>query len=405
MSKIAIIGAGAAGLFAAITARKRGLDVTLIEKNSKVGKKILASGNGRCNITNTDATSENYASENPNFVSYALKTFGFDDFEKFCQNMGLFLDIKDDGRVYPLSNEAKSVVISFENYASNLGVKILCDTTIKSVSKDTNSFILLDENDQKLTFDKLLITTGLAAAPQLGSCEDGLNFAKVFKHTVHPTYASLVQLELEGNIYSKLSGVKQQAKVSLRINGDLDKISEGDILFTKYGISGFAILDISQRAAHALLNYARTEISLDLLPRYDKQSLSNKIIQMCKNIPQANMVNLLSGLIPIKLALQVLRSARIDESSSGQDLNTKESKKIAHLLKDWRFEVSQTHGLKHAEVSGGGVDTLEVDDKTMESKLQSGLYFAGEVLDVVGDRGGYNFRFAFSSAYLAGTNI
>jgi len=397
---IAIIGGGAAGLMAAITAGKTGHSVTIFEKSDKVGKKILASGNGRCNISNTSLHVNNYFGDNPNFVQDSLKQFNFKEFEKFCTSIGLFLDIKDDGRVYPLSNEAKSVQTLLQDQALSLHVKILYHQHIQKINKENKKFIILNES-----FDAVILTTGSEAALQLGGSDDGYQLSQSFGHKIIPTYPSLVQLHLNSSTVHKMAGVKFSGSVTLFIDREKRETVHGDLLFTKYGISGFAILDISQGASLALMNHQHVSITLNLLPQFSIAGLQAKLIQLTKELSNRTISQLLLGLISSKIVPQLLLTCKINPQLLCQDITTKEIKKIVFSMTQWRFEVSDTHGFKHAEVSGGGISTENINPKTMQSQLIKGLYFAGEVLDIVGERGGYNLHFAWASGYLAAKNL
>ncbi len=393
MKKTAIIGGGASGLICAIFCARKGVEVDLYEQNSKCAKKILVSGNGRCNITNTNLTYNDYFSQNPLFVEFALKEFGFLEFEKFCHSIGLLLDAKDDGRVYPLSNEAKSVASLLINYAKNLGVNFHTDTKITDIKK------LLNE------YDAVVVATGSEAASHLGGNSDGLEFAKEFGHNIVPTYPSLVQLHLDSKIVKKMSGAKVDGEVTLLINNKKKLTSKGDILFADYGVSGFAVLDISQSASVALMDSSHVSISINLLPSFNAQKLSSHISSLALNMPQFTILDILAGLVPLKIAQALLEDLDILSSISADKINVKLAKKIANQLLNWRLEVTDTHGFRHAEVSGGGVDTTEINPKTFESLKKKNLYFCGEVLDIVGKRGGYNFAFAWASGHLAAKAI
>ena len=401
MNKVAIIGGGAAGLMAALTAAKAGADVTVYEHNSSVGKKILASGNGRCNIVNTTAYINDYFGTDPGFAAYALESMPFKSFEKLCHSIGLLLDSKDDGRCYPLSNEAKSVVIAFTEAVKEAGVTLYTEENVTKISKDDEQFVVETEQAEK-KYGKLLIATGSEAAPQLGATGDGYDFAKAFGHTVEPLYPSLVQLHIDSEIHHKMAGVKTVAEVTLFLNGKPQEKVTGDILFTRYGISGLAILDISQKASSALTAFQHVTVGLNLLPRFNRQALSAQLEKLLNAVPKHSLESALSGMISTKIVPHLLKSAKIEPIKLASSLNTKEIKKLAHQIQDWRFEITDTHGFKHAEVSGGGVSTAYINDETMESKLVEGLYFAGEVIDIVGRRGGYNFNFAWASGMLAG---
>jgi len=391
--KVAIIGGGASGLMCAIFCAKHSLDVTLFEQNSRLGKKILVSGNGRCNITNTQFSKENYYSQNPDFVTHALKEFDFISFEKFINSLGLLLDKKEDGRCYPMSQEAKSVAYLLEEYARALGVKIFLEKKIQNPKE------LFEE------FSHVVIATGSQAAPHLGGNADAQEFALAFGHSLQPCYPSLVQLEINSTTLHKMAGAKLDAEVTLLINNSEIKSVKGDLLFTKYGLSGLTILDLSAEASKALLNYERVTLSLNLLPNFSAQALSSHISLMAKNQPTLKIFDILLGLLAQKIVLGVLESLDISPSLPSNAIHTKMAKCIAHRLLQWRFDVDDTHGFRHAEVSGGGVCTDEIDAKTMESKRVKNLYFIGESLDVVGERGGYNFAWAWASGVSAAKSI
>ncbi|MDA7817364.1 NAD(P)/FAD-dependent oxidoreductase [Sulfurimonas sp.] len=393
MKKIAIIGGGASGLLCAIFCAQKSLHVDLFEQNSKCAKKILVSGNGRCNITNRSLHVEDFFGDNISFVKDALDEFSFKEFEKFCHSIGLLLDIKDDGRCYPLSNEAKSVSSLLINYATRLGVNIHVDTKITDIKK------LCDD------YHSVVIATGSEAASHLGGNRDGLEFALNFGHTTVPTYPSLVQFHLNSNIAHKMSGVKLAGEVTLLVNNKKDSTCRGDVLFTNYGVSGFAILDISQRASVALMEYSKVDISVNLLPEFNAKKLSDHITKVASLQKEFTILDILAGLVPVKIAHGLLEDLKLSHSTCTEDIGTKMAKKIANQMLNWRFEVQETHGFRHAEVAGGGVNTTEVNPKTMQSLKQDNLYFCGEVLDVVGRRGGYNFAWCWASAYMCAKDI
>lgn len=405
--KIAIIGAGAAGIIAAITAKRKNknLHIDLFDINDNIGKKILASGNGRCNISNTNLKETNYIGEDPSFVSFALKNFTFENFENFCKSIGLLLDIKDNSKVYPLSNEAKSVTKLLENTCKNLNISIILNTKIIDIKKNKDSFILISENKNFANYDKVAITSGLGAAPQLNANEIGMQIALKFGHTSNLTYPSLVGLHTDFQNKSKIQGIKKVCEVTLYINGVEENKIVGDVLFTRYGLSGFAILDISQYAVYPLKLSQEIQISINLFPNLTKNELLNILQNLFKNLENEKAVLLLSGFISNKLAPIILENCNICKESKAKEINSKQIRSILNNLINWRFKIIDTQGFKHAEASGGGIRTNEIDNKSYESKLCKNLYFAGEVLDIVGNRGGYNLHFAWASGYLLGKNI
>ena len=405
--KIAIIGAGAAGIIAAITAKRlnKNLQIDLFDANKGIGKKILASGNGRCNISNNQITSKNYLGENPDFTSFALKEFDFKAFEKFCKSIGLLLDIKPSGKVYPLSNEAKSVTNLLELALQELGVNIYLESMITDIEKVEDKFNIKTQDNEYKAYDKVLISNGLGAAPQLNANESGLDFASKFGHSFNPTYPSLVGLKTDNTYNGKLQGVKKECNVSLYVNGNLEQEIFGDVLFTSYGVSGFAILDISQLAVLNLSQYQDVKIAINFFPKINRNDLGDQIQTLFKTIPSQKAVDIITGMVSNKIAPVLLDICKINIDTKAADINAKQIKALAYQLNQWKLKITDTQGFGHAEASGGGVRTAEVDNKTYESKLCKGLYFAGEVLDIVGNRGGFNLQFAWASGYLVGKSL
>lgn len=405
--KIAIIGAGAAGIIAAITAKRLNQNITidLFDANKGIGKKILASGNGRCNISNSQITSKNYLGENPDFVNYALEQFTFKAFEKFCKSIGLLLDVKPSCKVYPLSNEAKSVTNLLELALKELGVNVYLEAMIKDIEKVEDKFNITTQENEYKDYDKVVISNGLGAAPQLNANESGLDFASKFGHSYNPTYPSLVGLHTDVDYHSRMQGVKKECNVSLFINGNLEQEIFGDVLFTKYGVSGFAILDISQIAAYNLSLYQDVKIAINFFPKINRNDLADQIQSLFKTLPTQNAVDILTGMISNKIAPVLLDICKIKQDTKAGDINAKQIKAISYQLNAWKLKITDTQGFGHAEASGGGVRTAEVDNKTYESKLCKGLFFAGEVLDIVGNRGGFNLQFAWASGYLVGKSL
>ena len=405
--KIAIIGAGAAGIMAGITAKRlnKNIQIDLFDANKGIGKKILASGNGRCNISNSSITSKNYIGENPDFVNFALKEFDFKAFEKFCKSIGLLLDVKESCKVYPLSNEAKSVTNLLEMALNELGVNIYLESFVRDIEKVDEKFnIKLDEKEYK-GYDKVLISNGLGAAPQLNANESGLEFASKFGHSYNLTYPSLVGLKTDNTYNGKLQGVKKECNVSLFVNNNLEQEIFGDVLFTSYGVSGFAILDISQLAVLNLSSYQDVKIAINFFPKINKNDLADQIQSLLKTVPNQRVVDILTGMVSNKIAPVLLEICKINLDIKASEINAKQIKAIAYQLNSWKMKIIDTQGFGHAEASGGGVRTIEVDNRTYESKLCKGLYFAGEVLDIVGNRGGFNLHFAWASGYLVGKTL
>ena len=392
---------------AAITAKRlnKNLQIDLFDANKGIGKKILASGNGRCNISNNKITAKNYLGENPDFVNHTLKEFDFKTFEKFCKSVGLLLDIKPSGKVYPLSNEAKSVTNLLELALQELGVNIYLESMITDIEKVEDKFNIKTQDNEYKAYDKVLISNGLGAAPQLNANESGLDFASKFGHSFNPTYPSLVGLKTDNTYNGKLQGVKKECNVSLYVNGNLEQEIFGDVLFTSYGVSGFAILDISQLAVLNLSQYQDVKIAINFFPKINRNDLGDQIQTLFKTIPSQKAVDIITGMVSNKIAPVLLDICKINIDTKAADVNAKQIKALAYQLNQWKLKIIDTQGFGHAEASGGGVRTAEVDNKTYESKLVKNLYFAGEVLDIVGNRGGFNLQFAWASGYLVGKSL
>lgn len=404
MKKVAVVGAGASGLISAILVASRGIAVELFEANDRIGKKILASGNGHCNISNKNISLDHYAGYEPGFAAYALERLSFKELERLFKQWGMFLDTKADGKAYPFSYEARSVVQLLQETLQSKGVKLHLNTKIEKIVKE-NAFSLYSEADSFTGFDALIMAAGSEAAPQLGGNRSGIGMVEALGHSCAPTYPALVQLQLEGESFTKMTGVRQQAAVQLIIDGQRGGKIEDDLLFTRYGVSGLSVLDLSCEASYALSLFQEVQIEVNLLPKFDRQHLSSKIDTLCRQAPDLMFSTLLSGMIHSKIAIQALKESGLSTELKGCDVDMKVIQRLVSQLLGWRFVVKDTHGFKHAEVSGGGIVTSEIDPQTMMSKKVDGLYCVGELLDIVGDRGGYNFHFAWASGKVAAESI
>ncbi len=397
-----IIGAGAAGLCAAITAARAGQSVTLLEQNTKIAKKILVSGNGKCNIDNKYIDSRRFHSQNPSFIEDVLTAYGFDVVEKFFTSIGLELIEGKEGKMFPMSLQASSVVELLEYEAKRAGVEIFCDCTVTSIDKNADTFTVETSQGSKIS-KKLLLTSGSPAAPQLGGSNSGYAFAAKMGHSLIPRHPSLVQLCSEENWVKSASGVKVAGLAQLYANGEYITEKKGDLLFTNYGISGLAILDLSREVSTRLANFDYCELNLDLMPELSKEKLTNLLLSRIKKESEKPLALWLQGIINKKLISIILEQSKCKVRVEDQ-LNRKEINKLVHTIKNLKLSINDTKGFAGAEVATGGIDTTEVNPKTMESKLVPNLYFAGEILDVDGDRGGFNFHFAWVTGMRVGTN-
>ena len=388
-----IIGAGASGLMAAITSARAGQSVTLLEQNNKIGKKILVSGNGKCNIDNKYINPNHFHSQNPDFIEKVLEGYDFKEVEKFFTSIGLELVEGKEGKMFPMSLQATSVVELLEYEAKRAGVQIICDCTVTSISKEADTFRVETTQGIK-TCEKLLLASGSPAAPQLGGSDSGYAFASKMGHTLIPRHPSLVQLCSEESWVKACAGVKVAGLAKLYANGEYITEKKGDLLFTNYGISGLAILDLSREVSTRLANFDFCELNLDLMPELSKEKLINLLLKRIKEGSEKPLSLWLQGVINKKLIAIIVEQSKC-KAKTEKELNRKEVGKLVYTIKNLKLSISYTKGFQGAEVSTGGINTTEVNPQTMESKLVPKLFFAGEILDVDGDRGGFNFHFAW----------
>lgn len=390
-----IIGAGAAGLCAAITQARAGVKVILLEQNNKIGKKILVSGNGKCNIGNKHIALHRFHSQNPNFVEEVLQGYDFSVIETFFTSIGLALIEGKEGKMFPMSLQASSVVELLEYEAKRVGVEIVCDCTVTGIDKKEHDFTVETSRGNKAC-EKLVIASGSPAAPQLGGSNAGYAFATKMGHTLVPRHPSLVQLCSEETWVKGCTGVKIAGVAKLYANGEYITEKKGDLLFTNYGISGLAILDLSREVSTRLSNFDYCELSLDLIPEQSKEKLTNLLLARVQEKSEKPLSLWLQGVLNKKLIPIILEQSKC-KIRTEDTLNRKEINKLVHAIKNLKLSISDTKGFKGAEVATGGIDTTEVNAQTMESKLVNNLFFAGEILDIDGDRGGFNFHFAWVS--------
>jgi len=397
-----IIGAGASGLCGAIVLARAGQEVVLLEQNSKAGKKILVSGNGKCNIGNKYINLNRFHSQNPSFIEEVLDGYNFNSVEKFFTSIGLELVESKEGKMFPLSLQASSVVELLEYEAKRAGVEIVCDCAVTSIDKKEETFTL-ETNQGKKTCEKLLLASGSPAAPQLGGSNSGYAFATKMGHSLIPRHPSLVQLCSEETWVKGCAGVKVAGLAKLYANGEYITEKKGDLLFTNYGISGLAILDLSREVSTRLANFDYCELSLDLMPELSKEKLTNLLLARVAKESEKPLALWLQGIINKKLIAIILEQSKCKVRTEDA-LNRKEINKLVHAIKNLKLSINDTKGFKGAEVATGGIDTTEVNPQTMESKLIPNLFFAGEILDVDGDRGGFNFHWAWVTGLRIGEN-
>jgi predicted Rossmann fold flavoprotein len=386
----AVIGGGAAGLCAAIAAARNGDSVVLCEKTGVLGKKILASGNGRCNLLNEDFSESYFNPVARPLLKSILDKFGKTEILTFFKDLGLETASKE-GRIFPVTNQAESVLHVLERELQRLSVPVKYDFNCNSVVSSQNGLLVGSVSGDKLECRKVILTGGGKTYPAFGADGSAYEIAKQLGHSIIEPVPAVVPLVVKDNLSFLLQGQRIAAAAKSVIDGREGDPAGGELLFTKYGLSGTCILDISESVSLALNRDHKTRVyvSIDLLPFMDSVQLKAELERRQKaGWPAEEM---LTGLLPVKLC-QALKDIF---GKNGLDRAVKS-------LKDWRFEVSGTRGWNEAEFTSGGVKVSEVKPDTLESQLKPGLYLAGEILDVNGRRGGYNLGWAWASGLAAG---
>lgn len=400
-TEIAVIGGGASGLMAAITVKKSGKEVIILERKDRILKKVLITGNGRCNITNVNANISNYFGKNISSVENILNRFTPQDTMDFFNELGIVCNEENRGKVYPLSGQASSVVDALRFEAEKLGIKIETEFYVRKIEKDGFKFRIYSEDRKKIEAGRVIIAAGGQSYPELGSNGSGFELAKELGHSVTKLSPSIVQLKTEKYQVKGLQGIKTD--VAVTAYGDNKKICtyDGELLFTDYGISGNVVFNIS----FVMPLYKNVEFEIDFMEKFDYNELYEMLKERKRILSHLTMENYFNGMINKKLGQFLSKVSGIEKLSKPvKDLNDSDIRKLCTVLKKYRVKILETTGFKNAQVTAGGVSLDEVNTETLESKIVKGLYFSGEVLDVYGECGGFNLQWAWASGYIAGEN-
>lgn len=399
-NKIIVIGAGASGMMAAISAARNHAQVTILEHTDRFGKKILATGNGRCNLTNIEQTPVCYRSENEGFQNNVLNHFDVSQTLKLFGDMGIYTKNKN-GYIYPNSEQASAVLNVLTMELTRLKVKIICNINIKKISKTNKNFCIHTDLEDYFC-DRVIIATGSKASPKTGSDGSGYTLAKSLGHKIIKPLPALVQLKCEGKFFKSLAGIRCEAKLNLFIEGKESVSDRGELQLTDYGISGIPSFQISRFAVRALDVGKDVSVTIDFMPDFEIEVLREFIKKRIKNASTKNLEQQFIGLFNHKLVPVLIKRANLSPTIMCKDLDEKQISSLADTIKQFKVKVIGYHSFEQAQVCSGGVDTKELYKDTMESRKVSGVYFAGEVVDVDGICGGYNLQWAWSSGYVAG---
>lgn len=408
MKKVVIIGAGPAGMTAAYSASQNGIDVVLVEKNERVGRKLLITGKGRCNITNNCEVEELIANVNTNgkFLYSAFYTFTNDAVMEMFESLGVRLKTERGNRVFPESDRAMDVVDAMARLIKRKNIKLVTGKTVKDIKEKNGkveSVVLSDGKEIKT--DAVIIATGGASYQRTGSTGDGYRLAEKLGHKITPLKPSLIGLEIQEDFVHKLKGLSLR-NVAINVYGKKNKKiydDFGEMEFTDYGVDGPIIKSAS--CIMRDLSKESYKISLDLKPALDHEKLDKRVQRDFQKYINKRFENSLSDLLPSKMIPVVVELSGIDPATPVNSITKEERRNLVNTIKNMEMHVKRYRPMEEAIVTSGGVKTSEINSSTMESKLVEGLYFAGEVIDVDAYTGGFNLQIAFSTGYLAGMSI
>lgn len=403
MERIIVVGGGASGLIAAIYAKRKDNEVIILERNSICGKKILVTGNGRCNYFNEDQDLKYYNSSNKELLEEMINNTNKQTILDFFKNIGIVPKIKN-GYYYPSSNQASSVRNALVLQALTLGVQIKYDTLVTEIIKIKKKFLLKLDRDQ-IQADRVILATGSKASPKTGSDGNGYELAKRFGHSIIDVVPALVQLRAKEDYLSIWNGVRTEVKLFLLEDNLLVQEEYGEIQLTDYGISGICTFNLSSRVSRGLFNNQEEVVRIDFLPNIEMENYKEFLTyfdQRVEFLVNRNIWQLLEGMIPEKLIETILKKSHIDPNKTWDQLETPEKKLLYQNLKLFEIPIIEVNSFDRAQVCSGGVPLVEVNPLTMESRKEKGLYLVGELLDVDGFCGGYNLSFAWISGMIAG---
>lgn len=399
---LAVIGAGAAGLVAAISAARRGASVTVLERLPWIGKKLLATGGGRCNLLNERLVPAAFTATDPDLVSSILGRFGGPEIRVFFEGLGLRLQTDEAGRVYPATNQAASVLKVLELETAKLGIVIETRFEVDRIESTAGGFRVGAADGRKVDARRIVLGGGGRSYPALGSNGSCYDLAASFGHRIVKPVPSAVPLLVKVRMCHFLQGQRMRVRIEGRVGGRRTQEAEGELLFAQYGLSGTAVLDVSETLSIALNREGRrdTAVVVDFLPFMSDEDAAAELARRVEAgwAPK----DLVSGLLPEKFSLFLPELLEEVGGGPGERVDAGSARRLAALLKAREFQVQGTRGWNEAEFTSGGVDAREVKPGTLESKLRRGLYLAGEVLDVQGGRGGFNLAWAWASGFVAG---
>lgn len=403
--QVIVIGGGASGMMAAIAAAKEGALVTILEHNDRIGKKILSTGNGRCNFTNTRQEPECYRSDNTEFPWKVISAYPARQAIADFTAMGIYSKNKN-GYLYPFSEQASAVLDVLRMEIARLKIQVQTGKHVSEIQKKERGrlscIIVEGKKKSSIEGDAVILACGSKAGQKLGSDGSGYAIAKILGHHMIPVVPALVQLKCKESYFKALAGVRTHGRVTVLVNGKVYATDVGEIQLTDYGISGIPVFQVSRFAARAVTEKKRVDAVLDFMPDFTWEQLLSFLKLRVKEHPEKTMEVFFTGMLHKKLSGVLVKQTRIPMTRTAGMLTEHDLKYLTNVIKGLTVQVTQSNPFDMAQICAGGVDTREINPDTMESFLIKGVYFAGEILDVDGICGGYNLQWAWSSGYLAG---
>jgi len=402
---IAVIGGGASGMIAALSAVRTApsLRIAVLERLNRVGKKLMATGNGRCNLTNMNASEKNYHGS-VSFMRPAMTKYPPQRVLDFFETLGVHCREEEEGRVYPMSDQASSVLDALRLSLEESGVGEICDFEVVSLTRAKDGYRLTAKDGRQILAKSVVCASGGLASPSLGGCSTGYHLLESCGHELTPRFPALVQLKTNPEYTRPLKGIKYSGAIDLLVNGQLRRTETGEILFTEYGLSGIAVMQISRIAAQAFSGKRppSVEARLHLLPMSEQEAF-DLLKTRRRLLAQRALENFLTGLVNKRLGQMLIKwNTGLSLNEKSELLTDEHLSALATALTGWTLEITGTQGFDQAQVTAGGVKTEDVNPHTMESLLADGLYITGEALDIDGDCGGYNLQWAWASGLTAG---
>ena len=400
MRHVAVIGGGAAGMMAAITSAREGARVTILEHKERIGKKILSTGNGRCNFTNTYQTPACYRSDNRDFAWNIIQKFNVEKTISFFKELGIYPKDRN-GYLYPYSDQAAAILEVLQIEVAKLDICVMTEINVLDI-QPVKKGIRITTDKKTITADSVILACGSKAAPVTGSDGSGYQLAKLFGHRIVPVLPALVQLRCAEKFYKSISGVRVQGTVEIYADDIFLASDTGEIQLTNYGISGIPVFQVSRYAAKALYKKQSVTAVLNFMPDMNKDEFLLFLQERITLCPYKTLDEFFTGVFPKKLCELWIRLSRLPKEMRVSDLSGEQLEKLVLLIQHLRTHITETNSFEQAQICCGGVDTTEINPDTLESNYVSGIYFAGELLDVDGICGGYNLQWAWSSGYVAG---